>query len=41
MLFYDEFALKNSLPRIKLKNCLGMFKTVDTVTGLMSDLRLP
>jgi hypothetical protein len=41
MLFYDEFALKNNLPRIKLKNCLGMMKTVDTMTGFMSDLRLP
>jgi len=41
MLFYSEDRLKNELPRIKLKNCFGMMKTVDTSTGLMSDLRLP
>jgi hypothetical protein len=41
MLFYSEDRLKNELPRIKLKNCFGMMKTVDTLTGLMSDLRLP
>lgn len=41
MLFYNEDRLKNELPRIKLKNCFGMMKTVDTLTGLMTDLRLP
>jgi hypothetical protein len=41
MLFYSEDRLKNELPRIKLKNCFGMMKTVDTLTGLISDLRLP
>lgn len=41
MLFYNEDRLKNELPRIKLKNCFGMMKTVDTLTGFMSDLRLP
>ncbi len=41
VLYLDEVVLKNNLPRIKLKNCLGMMKTVDTATGLMSDLRLP
>ena len=41
MLFYNEDRLKNEIPRIKLKNCFGMMKTVDTLTGLMTDLRLP
>ena len=41
VLYLDEVVLKNNLPRIKMKNCLGMMKTVDTATGLMSDLRLP
>lgn len=41
MLFYNEDRLKNELPRIKLKNCFGMMKTVDTISGFMSDLRLP
>ncbi len=41
MLFYNEDRLKNEVPRIKLKNCFGMMKTVDTLTGLMTDLRLP
>ena len=41
MLFYNEDRLKNELPRIKLKNCFGMMKTVDTLTGFMTDLRLP
>ena len=41
MLFYNEDRLKNEVPRIKLKNCFGMMKTVDTLTGLMTDLLLP
>tara|TARA_B100001996_G_scaffold58926_2_gene41924 strand:- start:9370 stop:9987 length:618 start_codon:yes stop_codon:yes gene_type:complete len=41
MLYYDIETLENEYPRIKLKNVLGMQKTVSTVDGYVTDLRVP
>jgi len=40
MLWYNEETLKN-VPKIKLRNALGLVKMVDTNTALLTDLRLP
>jgi len=41
MLYYDEDALKEFFPKIQLKNILGTKKTVSTVDGYITDLRIP
>lgn len=41
MLYYDEDTLKESLPKIQLKNILGTKKTVSTTDGYITDLRIP
>ena len=41
MLYYDEETLKESLPKIQLKNILGVKKTVSTVDGYITDLQIP
>ena len=41
MLYYDMKVLTHVYPKIKIKNCIGALKTVDTSVGYMSDLRLP
>jgi hypothetical protein len=41
MLYYTESFLDTNFPKIKIRNYLGMSKTVNTVTGCINDLRLP
>lgn len=41
MLYYDEDTLKESLPKIQLKNILGTKKIVSTTDGYITDLRIP
>ena len=41
MLYYDEETLKESLPKILLKNILGVKKMVSTTDGYITDLRIP
>ena len=41
MLYYDEDTLKESIPKIQLKNILGAKKIVSTVDGYITDLRIP
>lgn len=41
MFYYTESFLATTYPKIKIKNCFGMIKTVDTATGYVTDLRLP
>tara|TARA_B110000305_G_scaffold32195_1_gene31205 strand:+ start:1375 stop:1992 length:618 start_codon:yes stop_codon:yes gene_type:complete len=41
MLYFTELCLSTTYPKIKIKNCFGMMKTVDTTTGYLTDLRLP
>lgn len=41
MLYYDEDTLKEFMPKIQLKNILGGKKTVSTVDGYITDLRIP
>lgn len=41
MLYYDEETLKNSFPKIQIKNIFGVSKMVSTVDGYITDLRLP
>lgn len=41
MLYYDIETLGNEYPKIKIKNALGMIKTVSTVDGYLTDLRVP
>lgn len=41
MLYYDEETLKNSFPKIELKNLLGTKKLVSTVDGYITDLQIP
>ena len=39
--YYDSGVLGICFPKIKLKNCFGIVKTVDTDTGYLTDLRIP
>tara|TARA_B110000971_G_scaffold196754_1_gene212110 strand:+ start:4308 stop:4925 length:618 start_codon:yes stop_codon:yes gene_type:complete len=41
MFYYDESFMATVYPKIKIKNCFGMMKTVDTATGFLTDLQLP
>ena len=41
MFYYTEPFLATTYPKIKIKNCFGMVKSVDTATGYLTDLRLP
>jgi|TARA_X000000368_G_C23053934_1_gene722910 hypothetical protein len=41
MLYYDDETLEQEYPTIRLKNALGMVKNIDTVTGYITDLRIP
>ena len=41
MLYYDLETLENDFPKIKLKNVYGISKTVSTVDGYVTDLRVP
>lgn len=41
MFYYDESFIATMYPKIKIKNCFGMMKTVDTATGYLTDLQLP
>ena len=41
MLYYDIETLENDFPKIKLKNVFGISKTVSTVDGYVTDLRVP
>lgn len=41
MLYYDDETLKESFPKIQLKNILGVKKVVSTVDGYITDLRIP
>lgn len=40
-LFYEKSYLKDKFPRIVLTNSLGMKKSVSTIDGFTTDLRLP
>ena len=40
MLYYDYHTLKMDLPKIRLKNALGRIKTVSTVDGYLTDLKV-
>lgn len=40
MLYYDYNVLKIDLPKIRLKNALGKTKTVSTVEGYLTDLKV-
>lgn len=41
MLYYDEETLVKEYPAIRLTNAFGMTKTVSTLDGFTTDLRLP
>jgi len=41
MLYYTEDTLRKDYPAIRLTNALGMSKSVSTLTGFTTDLRLP
>ena len=41
MFYYEESFMATMYPKIKIKNCFGMLKTVDTATGYLTDLQLP
>lgn len=41
MLYYTEDTLRKDYPTIRLTNALGMSKSVSTLTGFTTDLRLP
>ncbi len=41
MFYYDESFMAPMYPKLKIKNCFGMMKTVDTATGYLTDLQLP
>jgi len=41
MLFYDEDTLKNTFPKILIRDIFGRVKTVSTVDGYITDLRVP
>jgi hypothetical protein len=41
MLYYTEDTLKKDYPAIRLINALGMSKSVSTIDGYTTDLRLP
>lgn len=41
MLYYTEDTLRKDYPAIRLINALGMSKSVSTLTGFTTDLRLP
>lgn len=41
MLYYDEETLEKEYPVIRLTNAFGMTKTVSTLHGFTTDLRLP
>ena len=41
LLYYDEETLKKEYPKIQITNAFGMKKTVSTVDGYTTDLRLP
>lgn len=41
MFYYEESFMATTYPKIKIKNCFGMLKTVDTATGYLTDLQLP
>lgn len=41
MFYYDEATLKETFPKISLKNVFGMKKIVSTTDGYISDLRIP
>ena len=41
MLYYDTETLQQELPTIKLKNALGMTKTISTEHDYITDLRIP
>ena len=41
MLYYDEDTLKESFPKIQLRNILGVKKIVSTADGYITDLRIP
>lgn len=40
MLYYDEETLKESFPKIQLRNILGVKKVVSTTDGYITDLRI-
>jgi hypothetical protein len=40
MLYFTNETLKNEYPKIKVTNIMGLSKTIDTLTGSISDLRL-
>lgn len=41
MLYYDEDTLKESFPKLYMRNLLGESKTVSTVDGYITDLQIP
>tara|TARA_B100000287_G_scaffold426744_1_gene475172 strand:+ start:1011 stop:1622 length:612 start_codon:yes stop_codon:yes gene_type:complete len=41
MLYYDEEMLEQELPYIKIKNALGLTKTLSTENDYITDLRIP
>tara|TARA_Y100000389_G_C17357458_1_gene461883 strand:- start:78 stop:671 length:594 start_codon:yes stop_codon:yes gene_type:complete len=41
MMYYDDETLRESFPKIQLKNILGATKTVSTFDGYITDLRIP
>jgi len=41
LLYYDEETLEKEYPKIQITNAFGMKKTVSTVGGYTTDLRLP
>jgi hypothetical protein len=40
-LYYDMETLRNRFPKIKIVNSLGMKKTISTLDGFTTDLRIP
>ena len=41
MFYFDRNVLKCIFPKIKIKNCIGAIKIVDTCEGDLTDLQLP
>ena len=41
MFYFDRNVLKHVFPKIKIKNCIGGVKVVDTCEGVITDLQLP
>jgi hypothetical protein len=41
MLYYDKEMLEQELPYIKIKNALGLTKTLSTESDYITDLRIP